>query len=185
MTALTFDEIRAYCEPLAVGVEAGRVRRMRFLRTPECRVHVGRFAAAADAAFDTAAALLEPEAADFRGALLWVSGYYASFKNWESAFRRIRLGWGVTSPVDDTPGHRFGPEEFADAVTLMGFLMTFGWDVTWLPAHGDYLMAANEDQFIDFAVRGGGGRWDTDRRELFENLGFEHRPHMTGWYCEA
>jgi hypothetical protein len=67
----------------------------------------------------------------------------------------------------------------------MGFLMTFRWDVTWLPTHAEYLMAANEDGFIDFAVRGGGGRWDTDRQELFDNMSFRHWPQMTERYCEV
>jgi hypothetical protein len=185
MTVLTLDEIRAYCEPLSIRVEAGPVPNLYFERCADCRVYVGRFAAAASAAFDTAAAILAPERGDFRGAVVWLTARQPTFENDAAAFGRVRRGLGADAPLDAAPGHRFGPgaAEFADALILVGFLMTFGWDAVWVPAHGEYLMAVNHDNLMDFAVRGGGGRWDADRQELFDNLDFRHWPQMTRRYC--
>jgi hypothetical protein len=183
MTVLTPDEIRDYCDPLSIGMETGRVQRLYFTRCSECRVYVGQFADAASAAFDMAATMVAPEQDDFKGAVVWLTGRHPTFGNCQASFERVRKGFGIDAPIDQTPGHRFGPDEFADAVILMGFLMNFAWDGIWVPAHGEYLMRVNNDNFIDFAVRGGGGRWDAARKELFDNLDVRHWPQMTPRYC--
>lgn len=185
MTALTLEEIRDYCAHLSIGIRTGHHQRQHayFERCAECRVYVGKFADAASAAFDMAATMVAPERDNFKGAVVWLTGWTPSFENNEAAFVRVRKGFGVHAPIRERPGHRFGPEEFADAKILMGFLMNFGWDGIWVPAHGEYLMAINNDLLIDFAVRGGKGRWDAERKELFDNLDVRHWPQMTSSYC--
>lgn len=44
MTVLTADEIRAYCEPLSIGMVTADVPRLYFERCSDCRVYVGQFA---------------------------------------------------------------------------------------------------------------------------------------------
>jgi hypothetical protein len=170
MKALTFEEIQDYCRQRSIEFESWQRSQLFFEHCSDCRVYVVGFADAASAAFEMAWTMVEPEKSNFGGALVWLSGRRADFKNADTLFARLRAGWGLTSPMDETPGYLFGPEELNDAAALMGLFMNFSWDAYWLPSHAEYMMHVNNDLLIDFAVRGSSTRWDKDRGELFRNL---------------
>ena len=78
-------------------METGPSNRLYFLRCSASRVYVGSYAEGLAPSFDTAAAMLEPDRTDFGGAMVWIQSYSPAFENYQTAFRRIRLGFGFHS----------------------------------------------------------------------------------------
>lgn len=185
MTVLTVEGIGDYCRQRSIGLEPPPRSQLFFEKCTDCRVYVVQFAEGAWPSFNMAGTMVEPERSFFRGALVWLSARRSDFDRADTLLKRLVAGWGVTSTLDDTPGYLFSAEEFDEAVALMGLFMTFGWDAYWVPAHGEYFMYVNHDLFIDFAVRGGSGRWDENRAELLTNLGIRLWEQMTAKYSRA
>jgi hypothetical protein len=183
MTALTLDAIRDYCQQRSIGFEPPPSEQLFFQHCTDCRVYVAQFDEGAVPAFNMAWTMVEPELPNFGGALVWLSGRRADFQRGDRILARLREGWRVAAPIDDTPGYLFGSGELDEAVALMGLFMNFGWDAYWVPGHAQYMMYVNNDLFIDFAVRGNDARWDMDRAELFKNLDIRIWEQMTQKYA--
>src|SRR5688572_25272532 len=75
-------------------------------------------------------------------------GIWPSSENWH-LFERLRLSYGESSKLHETPGHFFEKTERSDLVTYLSLAIQFGWGGCVLSNVSDVELKLSHDGFLE------------------------------------
>jgi hypothetical protein len=93
----------------------------------------------------------------FEGALLWIRerGIWGDYSEntGASILQQMRLANGENEPLEERPGHLFGPEELVAMHSYFVIPLLFGWDAFLIPESPDYFVFVSHDEVAEVVSR--------------------------------
>ncbi|MGE0405844.1 MAG: hypothetical protein AB7O65_06060 [Candidatus Korobacteraceae bacterium] len=88
----------------------------------------------------------------FKGALLWIRATDIwgdhSEKTGAMILQQLRLAKEERHPVDERPGHLFGPDELIELHSCFVLPLLFGWDAFLVPEGENYFVFISHDEVV-------------------------------------
>lgn len=166
MRFLTTEEAKSWCQERALSVSANQYLRYnhdsQHCFTVGLEIKPSRVIALADYLIPTW------EDVPFQGALLWIRewGVWGDYAERAGAMivKQMRLAKGERAPLEERPGHLFGPDEVFEMHSYLLIPLLFGWDAFVVPKSGDYFIFVSHDGVADVVTRTANGAEELRRR---------------------
>jgi hypothetical protein len=117
----------------------------------------------------------------FEGALLWIRerGIWGDYSENTGAviIGQMRAAKGERAPLEERPGHLFGPDEVYEAHAYFLIPVLFGWDAFLIPESGDYFAFISHDGVARVV-----GRTAENAEELCQRVRHWNPKEDKSWY---
>lgn len=182
MKLLTTEETRVWCEAHGLKVTADLYLHYE-VENPHCFTiglddKPSRVIALADYLVPTT-----QEEVPFGGALLWIRerGVWGDFSENTGAMivQQMRLAKGETQPLEERPGHLFGPEEAFEMHSYFVLPLLFGWDAFLIPPGKSYFFFVSHDGVVGVV-----SRTQETHEELYQRVHDWSPREDTAWYLK-